>query len=128
VLNSSTIAVLKGMPPAELTIKRVELGRRIPIVPPDVPSMLLERRPDIAAAERRVAAKSALIGVAVEAYFSDITLSGFYGWIAPQLFPIAVANEVWQIAETAIETVVDGGLHRAQVACAEAAYYQTVAT
>jgi outer membrane protein TolC len=50
------------------------------------PSMLLERRPDIAAAERRVAAKSTLIGVAVAAYFSDITLSGFYGWIARNSF------------------------------------------
>jgi NodT family efflux transporter outer membrane factor (OMF) lipoprotein len=121
------IAVLIGKPPAELTIRRAELGRRIPIVPPGVPSTLLERRPDIAGAERRIAAQGALIGVAVAAYFPDITLSGFYGWIGPQLIPIAVANEVWQIAGTATETVIDGGLRRAQVAAAQATYYQAVA-
>jgi NodT family efflux transporter outer membrane factor (OMF) lipoprotein len=122
------IAVLMGKPPAEVTIRRAELGRRIPIVPPGVPSALLERRPDVAGAERRIAAQSALIGVAVTAYFPDITLSGFYGWIGPQLIPIAVANEVWQIAGTATETVIDGGLRRSQVAGAEATYYQAVAT
>jgi NodT family efflux transporter outer membrane factor (OMF) lipoprotein len=122
------IAVLMGRPPAEVSIKRAELGTRIPIVPPGIPSALLERRPDIASAERHVAAQSALIGVAVAAYFPDITLSGFYGWIGPQLFPVAVANEVWQIAGTVTETVVDGGLRRAMVAGAEATYYQAVAT
>jgi NodT family efflux transporter outer membrane factor (OMF) lipoprotein len=122
------IAILMGKPPAELTIKRANLGMRIPIVPPGVPSALLERRPDIAAAERRIAAQGALIGVAVAAYFPDITLSGFFGWVGPQLIPISVANEVWQIAGTATETVFEGGLRRAQVAAAEASYYQAVAT
>src|SRR5215470_19904140 len=121
------IAVLIGRPPAELSIKRADLGRRVPIVPPGVPSSLLERRPDVAGAERRIAAQSALIGVAVTAYFPDITLSGFFGWVGPQLIPIAVANEVWQIAGTATETVIDGGLRRAEGAGAEAAYYQAVA-
>jgi len=122
------IAVLIGRPPAELAIRRAELGRSVPLVPPGVPSTLLERRPDIAGAERRIAAQNALIGVAVAAYFPDINLSGFYGWIGPQLFPVAVANEAWQIAGTATETLVDGGLRRAQVAAAEAAYYEAVAT
>jgi NodT family efflux transporter outer membrane factor (OMF) lipoprotein len=121
------IAVLIGRPPAELTIKRGRLGTRVPVVPPGVPSMLLERRPDIAAAERRVAAQNALIGVAVAAYFPDITLSGFYGWVGPQLFPVAVANEVWQIAGTATQVLIDGGLRRAQLSAAEASYYQAVA-
>jgi NodT family efflux transporter outer membrane factor (OMF) lipoprotein len=121
------IAVLMGRPPAELTIRRAELRRYVPIVPPDVPSVLLERRPDIAGAERRIAAQNALIGVAVTAYFPDITLSGFYGWVGPQLIPIRVANEVWQIAGQATETVIDGGLRRAEVAAAEASYYQAVA-
>jgi NodT family efflux transporter outer membrane factor (OMF) lipoprotein len=122
------IATLIGKPPAELTIKRAELGMRIPVVPPGIPSVLLERRPDIAAAERRVGAQGALIGVAVAAYFPDITLSGFFGWVGPQLIPISVANEVWQIAGTATETLFEGGLRRAQVAAAEAGYYQAVAT
>jgi NodT family efflux transporter outer membrane factor (OMF) lipoprotein len=96
-------------------------------VPPGVPSVLLERRPDVAGAERRIAAQNALIGVAVTAYFPDITLSGFYGWIGPQLIPIKVANEVWQIAGQATDTIIDGGLRRAEVAGAEASYYQAVA-
>jgi len=121
------IAVLMGKPPAEVTIRRAELGRNVPVVPPGVPSVLLERRPDIAGAERRIAAQNALIGAAVTAYFPDITLSGFYGWLGPQLIPIKVANEVWQIAGQATETVIDGGLRRAEVAGAEAAYYQAVA-
>jgi NodT family efflux transporter outer membrane factor (OMF) lipoprotein len=121
------IAVLIGRPPAELTIKKGELGRSVPVVPPGVPSMLLERRPDIAAAERTVAAQNALIGVAVTAYFPDISLSGLYGWTGPQLWPVAVANEMWQIAGNATETVIDGGLRRAVLAGAEAAFYQQVA-
>jgi NodT family efflux transporter outer membrane factor (OMF) lipoprotein len=121
------IAVLMGRPPAELTIRRAQLRRYVPITPPGVPSVLLERRPDIAGAERRIAAQNAVIGVAVTAYFPDITLSGFYGWIGPQLIPIRVANEVWQVAGQATETIIDGGLRRAEVAAAEASYYQAVA-
>jgi len=122
------IAVLIGRPPAELKIRKAELGTKVPVVPPGIPSMLLERRPDIAAAERTVAAQNAQIGAAVTAYFPDISLSGQYGWLGPQLFPVAVANEMWQIAGSATETVIDGGLRRAQVAGAEAAFYQQVAT
>jgi NodT family efflux transporter outer membrane factor (OMF) lipoprotein len=122
------IAVLMGKPPAEVSIPRAELGMRVPVVPPGVPSVLLERRPDIAGAERRVAAQNALIGEAVAAYFPDISLSGFYGWIGPQLWPVAAANEAWQVAGTATETIIDGGLRRAQVAGAEASYYEAVAT
>jgi NodT family efflux transporter outer membrane factor (OMF) lipoprotein len=122
------IAVLMGKPPAEVTIRRAELGMRVPVVPPGVPSVLLERRPDIAAAERRVAAQNASIGMAVAAYFPDITLSGFYGWVGPQLWPVAAANEAWQVAGTATEVLIDGGLRRAQVAGAEASYYEAVAT
>jgi NodT family efflux transporter outer membrane factor (OMF) lipoprotein len=122
------IAVLMGKPPAEVTIRKGELGMRVPAVPPGVPAVLLERRPDIAGAERRVASQNALIGVAVAAYFPDITLSGFYGWIGPQLWPVAAANEAWQVAGTATEVLIDGGLRRAQVAGAEATYYEVVAT
>jgi NodT family efflux transporter outer membrane factor (OMF) lipoprotein len=61
------IAVLIGRPPAELKLKKSELGTKVPVVPSGIPSMLLERRPDIAAAERTVAAQNALIGAAVTA-------------------------------------------------------------
>ena len=70
------IAMLTGRPPAELTIATYLLGGNIPKIPVAVPSTLLERRPDIAAAERTMQEQNALIGVAVAAYYPDITLSG----------------------------------------------------
>jgi NodT family efflux transporter outer membrane factor (OMF) lipoprotein len=121
------IAMLIGVPPAELSIAPTGLRREVPAVPPDLPSRLLERRPDIAAAERLIEAESALIGVASAAYFPDITVSGFFGWVGSKAFPISVANEVWQIGGTATEILFDGGLRRADVEAAEASYYQAVA-
>lgn len=121
------IAVLIGRTPRELTVKAGKLATSVPVVPPDAPMSLLERRPDIAAAERRVQMQSALIGVAVVAYFPDISLSGLFGWMGSKAFPISVANEIWSIGGTAAETIFDGGLRRAQVVAAEASYYQAVA-
>jgi NodT family efflux transporter outer membrane factor (OMF) lipoprotein len=121
------IAILIGVPPAELTISPTGLRREVPAVPPDLPSRLLERRPDIAAAERSVETESALIGVAAAAYFPDINISGFFGWVGSKAFPISVANEVGQIGGTATEVLFNGGLRRAEVEAAEATYYQAVA-
>ena len=73
------IAMLIGRPPAELTIAPHLLAGGIPKIPVAVPSSLLERRPDIAAAERTMQEQNALIGVAVAAYFPDISLSGDVG-------------------------------------------------
>ncbi len=73
------IAVLIGRPPADVHIAWGPLARRIPVVPVSVPSALLERRPDIAAAERMISSKNALVGVAVAAYFPDLSLSGGFG-------------------------------------------------
>ena len=72
------IAMLIGRPPAELTIAPHLLTGGIPKIPVAVPSSLLERRPDIAAAERTMQQENALIGVAVAAYFPDISLSGAF--------------------------------------------------
>jgi NodT family efflux transporter outer membrane factor (OMF) lipoprotein len=121
------IAILIGVPPAELSIPPTGLRREVPAVSPDLPSRLLERRPDIAAAERSIETESALIGVAAAAYFPDISVSGFFGWVGSKAFPISVANEVWQIGGTATEILFDGGLRRADVEAAEATYYQAVA-
>ncbi|MFA9442532.1 MAG: efflux transporter outer membrane subunit [Hyphomicrobium sp.] len=130
------IAVLIGIPPSEFSIMPEPLVDEIPYVPPTLPSLLLERRPDIAAAERRIAGQNALIGVAVAAYFPDISLSGFgggilpnavYGFVGTSAFPIAVANEVWSVGLAAVQTIIDGGLRKEQVAAALAAYYQRVA-
>lgn len=121
------IAVLVGLPPAALDIGAAELARSVPAVPGDIPARLLERRPDIAAAERRIQAQSALIGVAAAAYFPDISLNGAIGWVGSRAFPISVANEVWQVGASVAETLFDGGLRRAQLTATEAAYYEAMA-
>jgi NodT family efflux transporter outer membrane factor (OMF) lipoprotein len=130
------IAVLIGRPPAEVSIPFSPLGRRIPVVPVSVPSELLERRPDIAQAERTIASQNALIGVAVAAYFPSVSLAGFgdsilnyasFGWVGSKAFPIAVANEVWSVGLNMAEVIFEGGLRRGEVAAALAGYYQTVA-
>ena len=79
------IAVLAGVLPADLSIAPAGLGAAPPLVPAELPSVLLERRPDIAAAERRVAAASAQIGIAEAAYFPDITLTSSVGYAATAL-------------------------------------------
>ncbi|HLQ36770.1 MAG TPA: efflux transporter outer membrane subunit, partial [Planctomycetota bacterium] len=79
------IAVLIGKPPAELTIVPAPLGTKVPQVPVGLPSQLLERRPDVAAAERRVAAASARIGVAAAAFYPALTLSGSAGYRSTDL-------------------------------------------
>jgi NodT family efflux transporter outer membrane factor (OMF) lipoprotein len=130
------IAVLIGVPPSDFSIAEEPLLDDVPYVPTTLPSLLLERRPDIAAAERRIAGQNALIGVAVAAYFPDISLSGLgggilpnavYGFVGTSAFPIAVANEVWSVGLAAVQTIIDGGLRKEQVAAALAAYYQRVA-
>jgi NodT family efflux transporter outer membrane factor (OMF) lipoprotein len=76
------IALLIGKTPGELTLSAAPLTVSVPAIPLDLPSMLLERRPDIAQAERTVAQQSALIGVAVAAYYPDVSLSGMFGYAA----------------------------------------------
>jgi NodT family efflux transporter outer membrane factor (OMF) lipoprotein len=121
------IAVLIGRPPAELTIATYLLGSHVPKIPVAVPSSLLERRPDIAAAERTMQQQNALIGVAVAAYFPDITLTGTLRWIGTTPFPFNVANAVWSLGAAGTETLFDGGLRAAQVDAARALYWQSVA-
>jgi NodT family efflux transporter outer membrane factor (OMF) lipoprotein len=131
------IAVLIGRPPADVSIPRAPLARSIPVVPASLPSALLERRPDIAAAERIISSRNALVGVAVAAYFPDISLSGgfgsatfpfaTFGYAGTSAFPIAVANEVWAVGGNLAEVIFDAGLRREQVAAALAFYYQSVA-
>ena len=101
----------------------------VPTVPAGIPSTLLERRPDVAEAERKVAAANAQIGVAKAAYFPDLTLGGsddYSGTTFSHL--ISAANRVWSVGPTLAETLFDGGSHSAQVAQARAAYEGTVDT
>jgi NodT family efflux transporter outer membrane factor (OMF) lipoprotein len=99
------------------------------VIPPGVPSSLLERRPDIAATERRVASANAQIGIAVAAFFPDLTLSAsvaFSGFDLGKL--LQVSNEVWSVGPQLAQTVFDGGLRSARVEQARAFYDQTIAT
>jgi NodT family efflux transporter outer membrane factor (OMF) lipoprotein len=121
------IAILTGRPPAELSIGTHYLGSTIPKIPVTVPSALLERRPDIAAAERTVQEENALIGVAVAAYFPDISLSGLLSWTGSHPLPFNVANEIWSLGAAGTQVVFEGGLRGAQVDAARAAYWASVA-
>src|SRR6266851_1608066 len=122
------IAVLIGKPPAEFAIAPVPLKTVVPVMPPGLPSTLLERRPDIAAAERRMQAANAQIGVAVAAYFPTLTLSGSYGFVSSALDTLLRAsNAVWSFGPQLAETAFDGGLRAAQVEAARATYDQNVA-
>ncbi len=94
-----------------------------------VPSQLLERRPDIASAERKVISANAQIGVAKAAYFPDLTLSAAGGYRSGSLSNwISTPNRFWSIGPQFAMTLFDGGLIGSQVDQAEATYDQTVAT
>jgi len=122
------IAVLIGKPPAEFSIAPTPLELRVPVVPPGVPSTLLERRPDIAASERSAAAANAQIGVAIAAYYPAITLSASYGFVGSAIQTlIRASNAVWSVGPQLAETVFDAGLRSAQVAAARATYDQAIA-
>jgi len=122
------IAILLGRPPAAFSLPPAPMALQQPIIPVGVPSELLERRPDIAAAERRMAEANQRIGIAQAAYYPSLNLgalSGFegtsltnwFGW--PSLF--------WAVGLTMTETVFDGGLRRAQSQLARAGYDAAVA-
>ena len=123
------IAVLTGLPPAALAIAHGTLGDDVPVVPAGVPSVLLQRRPDIAAAERMMAQENALIGVQVAAFYPDVSLSADFGWQGgPIGMLISAANRVWALGAGATETLFEGGARSAAVRAARAAYDASVAT
>jgi NodT family efflux transporter outer membrane factor (OMF) lipoprotein len=122
------IAVLTGQAPAALSIPSAALAAQVPVVPPGLPSALLQRRPDIAAAERAVAAANAQIGVATAAFYPAIALSasgGFTGDPLRQLFTLG--NAVWSLAASGSETLFAGGARSAAVAAAQASREQATA-
>jgi len=123
------IAVLIGKPPGEFSIELAPLTDHVPVSPPGIASSLLERRPDIAGAERRVAAANAQIGVAISAFYPNLTLSASDGFSATSLGSLfTAANNVWSLGGSLSETVFDAGERSAAVDAARATYDQTVAT
>jgi NodT family efflux transporter outer membrane factor (OMF) lipoprotein len=122
------IAVLTGHAPADLTIPPGSLMKDVPEVPAGIPSALLQRRPDIAAAERAVAEENALIGVAVGAYYPDLTLSALGGFSADPVGGLfSVSNTLWSLGASATGTLFEGGQRSAAVQAAEFAYDESVA-
>jgi NodT family efflux transporter outer membrane factor (OMF) lipoprotein len=130
------IAVLTGHAPADLTLKPGKLPATVPTIPLALPASLLERRPDIAAAERSMADSNALIGVAVAAFYPAVNLSALFGYVGNPLGSlISASNRVWSLGASASETLFQGGTLTGQVAVARAnydgqvaAYRQTVLT
>jgi NodT family efflux transporter outer membrane factor (OMF) lipoprotein len=122
------IAILIGRPPATFGIAVAALPTTPPAVPVGVPSELLERRPDVAAAERRVAAANAQIGVAVAAYYPTVTLSATAGFESGSIAKWFMwPSRFFSVGPAITETVFDGGLRSAQTAEARAAYDASVA-
>ncbi|MDE3154619.1 MAG: efflux transporter outer membrane subunit [Acidobacteriota bacterium] len=122
------IAVLVGQPASTFSIARRPLTTPPPSIPPGVPSQLLERRPDIAAAERRVAAANAEVGLAQAAYYPLVLLNGAGGFEAGSIGDwFRGLSAFWSLGPAAAMTVFDGGRRRAVSEQARAAYDQAVA-
>ena len=122
------IAILIGKPPSALSIPSATLNALPPPVPAGVPSILLERRPDIAAAERQMAAVNEQIGIAKAAYYPALLLSAAGGLENSNFTKwLAWPSRFWSVGPQLVETVFDAGKRRAQVNLAQAEYDATVA-
>jgi NodT family efflux transporter outer membrane factor (OMF) lipoprotein len=123
------VAILIGKPPAEFTLPPLPLTAPPPHIPVSVPSELLERRPDIAAAERRVASANAQIGVAKSAYYPLVDLGGSGGFQSGSITTLLSGpSGLWSVGLSALGTVFDGGRRRALNDQARSAYdYQVAA-
>jgi NodT family efflux transporter outer membrane factor (OMF) lipoprotein len=122
------IANLIGKPPSALTIEPIPFKAHMPEIPSGIPSTLLERRPDIAAAERRMASANARIGVAEAAYFPSLDLTasiGFASGSAAHLF--TAPNQVWSLGAALAGTILDFGARAGAVSSAKGAYDESVA-
>jgi len=122
------IAVLVGQPASSLNVPIAPLRATPPPVPLGVPSDVLERRPDIATAERMMAYQNAQVGIARSAFYPHITLSGSGGWQSRDLGPLLNAPSLfWSLGADALQPIVEGGRNRANLAAARAAYDQSIA-
>lgn len=125
----NAIAVLVGQPPSTFELPATDDLPKVPAVPGGVPSELLQRRPDLVAAQAQVRAANAQIGVAETAWFPSLTLSGQVGSTATRLADLFSAPSLfWSVGPQLAATLFDGGARRAAVQVSEASYRQTVAT
>jgi NodT family efflux transporter outer membrane factor (OMF) lipoprotein len=122
------IAVLAGVPASSFSLPPAPLDLQLPQVPLGVPSQLLERRPDIAAAERRTDAANAQIGIAIAAYYPTITLTGGGGFESQNVGNwIQGPSSLWSLGGSAVELLFDAGRRHALTEEAKDAYEQNVA-
>jgi NodT family efflux transporter outer membrane factor (OMF) lipoprotein len=122
------IAVLVGEAPGNFSLPRAEWKPSVPEVPVGVPSTLLQRRPDIAAAERRVAVANEQIGIAKSAYYPSLSLSASYGLGASRVADLfSASSSVWSLGLQVAQVLFNAGATGARVEGSEAAHAQTVA-
>lgn len=127
-LFEHAIAVLIGVPASEFSLKPEIIAMNLPKIPEQVPSELLERRPDIAEAERKVASANAEIGVAMAAFYPILPLSGSTGFQSNQFSLLFTSPQsFWLLGVQLMDTILDGGLRSAALAANRAIYDQTVA-
>lgn len=123
------IALLIGKAPAQFSLPAAKLNATLPAIPQALPAQLLQRRPDIAEAERNVAAANAAVGVAIAGYYPDLTLSASGGVSSSALNNLlSLPNRVWSLGPSLSGTVLDFGATSAEVEQARAAYDAKVAS
>jgi NodT family efflux transporter outer membrane factor (OMF) lipoprotein len=128
-LLEHAIAVLLGASPAEFTLPAAPIKVAMPSIPTGLPSELLERRPDIAAAERRVAAANAQIGVAQAAFYPSLTLSAAAGFGSSSFANwLTWPSRFWSLGPALAQSIFDGGLRKSLTDQAIASYDASVAT
>ncbi|HVT98066.1 MAG TPA: efflux transporter outer membrane subunit, partial [Acidobacteriaceae bacterium] len=122
------IATLTGTPASSFSLAAMPLGDQIPQIPVGVPSQMLERRPDIAAAERQADAANAQIGIAIAAYYPNVSLTGSGGFSSGRPGTLIQGpSEVWALGASAVELLFDAGRRHAITQQARDAYEQQVA-
>lgn len=123
------VAALIGKTPAEVDIETAPPPPTVPTLDAGVPSALLERRPDVASAERDMQSANALIGVAVAAYYPDFTFNASISFLSTMLGNLLqISSSVWSLGPELAGTLIDGGARSAQVESARANYDKAVAT
>lgn len=123
------IALLLGLAPAQFSLPVAKLNATLPAIPSAMPAQLLQRRPDIAEAERNVAAANAAVGVAIAGYYPDLSLSASGGVSASSLQNLlSLPNRVWSLGPSLSGTLLDFGATSSEVEQARAAYDAKVAS